>query len=398
METDPEIKEGRDQHYTTFFRQYDPRLGRWWSHDPVKQMGESPYAAMFNNPVLFGDALGSDPETGGGSGTEAGPVDGGGGTGGGNGGGSTGGLIPLLDGYVDRQIFGPSGRPKQGDGTRTSDGMFRAHSPTTGGATGAARGTQQNIPPPPVANALPADFVPPAGESLGPADVEPSDWQKGVDLVDRTLHDPIVSQSFPFIGAGAVLFDIVDDGVGAATTLYSTHVSGGTTFPRGLNGESLDGKEQKEVLLHTFINVEGIAIGGLPGLGKNGATVIDDGATILDDLARSRLSSVADDAAGASGQGVNRIYSARVLVSSAEEPGSFHNFPESFNEVIFQNGTKTITPNYFNVAKPGYSNTNILYRYPGTINGTRGFYEIAVRPSLSGRTEVIIHRFFNPIR
>ncbi len=61
METDPEIKEGRDQHYTTFFRQYDPRLGRWWSHDPVKQMGESPYAAMFNNPVMFSDPLGNDP-------------------------------------------------------------------------------------------------------------------------------------------------------------------------------------------------------------------------------------------------------------------------------------------------------------------------------------------------
>ncbi len=58
METDPEVKEGRDQHYTTFFRQYDPRLGRWWSHDPVKQLGESPYAAMFNNPVMFSDPLG----------------------------------------------------------------------------------------------------------------------------------------------------------------------------------------------------------------------------------------------------------------------------------------------------------------------------------------------------
>ena len=61
METDPEIKESRDLHYTTHFRQYDPRLGRWWSHDPVKQMGESPYAAMFNNPVLFSDVLGNDP-------------------------------------------------------------------------------------------------------------------------------------------------------------------------------------------------------------------------------------------------------------------------------------------------------------------------------------------------
>lgn len=97
-------------------------------------------------------------------------------------------------------------------------------------------------------------------------------------------------------------------------------------------------------------------------------------------------------------QGVNRIHSARELIRRGAEPGPFHNFPESFNKVIFENGTKTITPNYFNVAKPGLSNTNILYKYPGTVNGTQGFFEIGVRPSLSGRTEVIMHRFFNPIR
>ena len=97
-------------------------------------------------------------------------------------------------------------------------------------------------------------------------------------------------------------------------------------------------------------------------------------------------------------QGVNRIYSSRELIRRAEEPGPFHNFPEVFNKTIFQNGTKTITPNYFNVAKSGLSNTNILYKYPGTVNGTKGFFEIGVRPSVSSRTEVIMHRFFNPTR
>ncbi len=107
---------------------------------------------------------------------------------------------------------------------------------------------------------------------------------------------------------------------------------------------------------------------------------------------------LAEAAAKTAGQGVNRIYSARELIRRGAEPGPFHNFPESFNKVIFENGTKTITPNYFNVAKPGLSNTNILYKYPGTVNGTQGFFEIGVRLSLSGRTEVIMHRFFNPIR
>jgi hypothetical protein len=97
-------------------------------------------------------------------------------------------------------------------------------------------------------------------------------------------------------------------------------------------------------------------------------------------------------------QGINRIYSARELIRRAAEPGPFHNFPEHFNNIIFENGTKTITYNYFKVAKPGLSDTNILYKYPGTINGIPGFFEIGVRPSLSGSTEVIMHRFFNPKR
>jgi hypothetical protein len=71
-----------------------------------------------------------------------------------------------------------------------------------------------------------------------------------------------------------------------------------------------------------------------------------------------------------------------------------HKFPESFNEVIFENGIKTIKPDYYNDVRAGLSNTSIEYKYPGTINGKSGFYEIGVRSSLSGRTEVIWHRFF----
>jgi hypothetical protein len=38
----------------------------------------------------------------------------------------------------------------------------------------------------------------------------------------------------------------------------------------------------------------------------------------------------------------------------------------------------------------------LMYRMPGSINGKTGTFEIGVRPSTSGRTEVIMHRFFRP--
>jgi RHS repeat-associated protein len=59
MEKDPEIK-GEGNSYTTEFRQYDPRLGRWLSLDPLmtKFPWMSPYVAFDNNPVLYNDPLG----------------------------------------------------------------------------------------------------------------------------------------------------------------------------------------------------------------------------------------------------------------------------------------------------------------------------------------------------
>jgi|GEM_PF-2994441 len=59
MEKDGELS-GEGNSYTTQFRQYDPRLGRWKSIDPL--MFEfpwmSPYVAFNNNPVYFIDPLG----------------------------------------------------------------------------------------------------------------------------------------------------------------------------------------------------------------------------------------------------------------------------------------------------------------------------------------------------
>jgi len=66
METDKEVS-GTGNSYTTQFRQYDPRLGRWKSIDPLaaKYASVSPYVGMGNNPNFFTDPLGLEPEGGG---------------------------------------------------------------------------------------------------------------------------------------------------------------------------------------------------------------------------------------------------------------------------------------------------------------------------------------------
>jgi RHS repeat-associated protein len=61
-EADNEIK-GQGLSYTTYFRQLDPRVGRWLSIDPDKDnwSDESPYVSMINNPVVYNDPDGDCP-------------------------------------------------------------------------------------------------------------------------------------------------------------------------------------------------------------------------------------------------------------------------------------------------------------------------------------------------
>jgi RHS repeat-associated protein len=80
----------------------------------------------------------------------------------------------------------------------------------------------------------------------------------------------------------------------------------------------------------------------------------------------------------------NRIYSARELIRRAEVKEPFHNFPESFNDAIFKGERRVVSDSY------------VTYTQRGSINGAEGTFEIGVRPSASGRTEVITHRFFRP--
>jgi RHS repeat-associated protein len=56
-EKDDEAK-GAGNSYTTFFRQLDPRVGRWFSIDPKMSAWESPYVSMGNNPINLNDQLG----------------------------------------------------------------------------------------------------------------------------------------------------------------------------------------------------------------------------------------------------------------------------------------------------------------------------------------------------
>lgn len=92
----------------------------------------------------------------------------------------------------------------------------------------------------------------------------------------------------------------------------------------------------------------------------------------------------------------HKLYSTRELMRRVDEPGPFHNFPGSFDQQIFEHGTRTVTPNFWRTAKPGLSNDSVMYRLRGTVNGVEGTFEIGVRPSVSGKTEVIMHRFFRP--
>ncbi len=61
MERDDEVK-GEGNSYTTFFRQYDPRLARWKSIDPKSVAWDSPYAFSRNSPLIFNDPEGDCPD------------------------------------------------------------------------------------------------------------------------------------------------------------------------------------------------------------------------------------------------------------------------------------------------------------------------------------------------
>jgi hypothetical protein len=64
MKLDNEVA-GDGNSYTTFFRELDTRLGRWWAVDPkvASQPYQSSYCSMDNNPIRYNDVLGDSIKT-----------------------------------------------------------------------------------------------------------------------------------------------------------------------------------------------------------------------------------------------------------------------------------------------------------------------------------------------
>ncbi|MEZ5014992.1 MAG: hypothetical protein R2794_11940 [Chitinophagales bacterium] len=50
-----------DNTYSTFYRELDSRIARWWSDDSKKSGSESPYLIDHNNPIRFNDPKGDWP-------------------------------------------------------------------------------------------------------------------------------------------------------------------------------------------------------------------------------------------------------------------------------------------------------------------------------------------------
>jgi RHS repeat-associated protein len=63
MECDSEVN-GQGNSYTSEFRQYEPRIGRWLSLDPLmgKYPHQSAYAGFNNNPIMYADPTGLEGE------------------------------------------------------------------------------------------------------------------------------------------------------------------------------------------------------------------------------------------------------------------------------------------------------------------------------------------------
>ena len=61
LEEDDEWK-GDGLHQTSSYREYDTRVGRWMSRDPVTHFHQSPYNAFDANPVALADPSGADAE------------------------------------------------------------------------------------------------------------------------------------------------------------------------------------------------------------------------------------------------------------------------------------------------------------------------------------------------
>jgi hypothetical protein len=114
---------------------------------------------------------------------------------------------------------------------------------------------------------------------------------------------------------------------------------------QGLGERILDGLTGGIQLVATAVGMAGVVGAGAKGTTSAARQVvgavddkIDDVARTLDDVPRRVTEDAPTDP--------NRLYSARELIRRADEPGPYHNFPESFNQHIFQGNRQVISKNY----------------------------------------------------
>jgi RHS repeat-associated protein len=131
-------------------------------------------------------------------------------------------------------------------------------------------------------------------------------------------------------------------------------------------------------------------------LDRSGHWLLREGAIQLGIGIATEGGSIAAEALVSATRGTRYIYSARVLMRAAEEAGPYHNFPMSVDEAVVNEGARTVRQGFWRTARANLSNNSVSYELRGALNGRQGTYEIFTRPSASGRTEVIVHRFFHP--
>ncbi len=59
---------GWGNHYSALYWEYDPRIGRRWNQDPISYPWESTYSTFSDNPILYCDVDGDEPQNKGGGG------------------------------------------------------------------------------------------------------------------------------------------------------------------------------------------------------------------------------------------------------------------------------------------------------------------------------------------
>ncbi|MBY0229051.1 MAG: hypothetical protein K2W96_07220 [Gemmataceae bacterium] len=94
---------------------------------------------------------------------------------------------------------------------------------------------------------------------------------------------------------------------------------------------------------------------------------------------------------------VQRINSARVLLGgSGGDLKRYHQFPAMIEKWVLEGKGKKISDSYTLYTRRGTIQHVVVEGEKRIVRNVPGTYEIGVKPSASGRTQTIVHRFFRP--